>query len=557
MRRAKIITTIGPSTDSTQKIEELITAGANVCRLNMSHGTHESHLQVIKNIREASQNLKREVAILCDLQGPKIRVDKLDKNIILEKDAIWVIGPSDLKDKYPEYKDNFIPTVYKDLVKDADKDSIILFDDGLMEAHAIEKDREVLKIKVVIGGELKSNKGINLPNVNVSAPSFTLKDREDLLFGVKNHVDYIALSFVRSAKCIKEVKVLLHELKVDIPIIAKIEKPEAIRNINEIIEGTDCIMIARGDMGVEIGNHLVPAIQKEIIEKCNDKGVPVVTATQMLESMTENARPTRAEANDVANAIWDGTDVVMLSGETASGKYPIKSVEMMDRIIVEAEKKPRIRPYLRGMTLGSLSASIQVAASIIAEKNNAKWILSVTQSGNSCLKMSRFKPKSEVLGITNSLSVIRRMSLYWGITPYYFEDSDEDLSTLQEQMIDELKAKNYVDIGDKIVITHGDGKFFKQGSSNSIRVEIIKDIKKKVNHSFTSAEIPSGRINLNTTLCATCQTCISTCPHDIWKFDENKRETYIDEINAKNCSLDMECVEKCPTGSIEIISTDI
>ena len=474
MRRAKIITTIGPSTDSTQKIEELITAGANVCRLNMSHGTHESHLQVIKNIREASQNLKREVAILCDLQGPKIRVDKLDKNIILEKDAIWVIGPSDLKDKYPEYKDNFIPTVYKDLVKDADKDSIILFDDGLMEAHAIEKDREVLKIKVVIGGELKSNKGINLPNVNVSAPSFTLKDREDLLFGVKNHVDYIALSFVRSAKCIKEVKVLLHELKVDIPIIAKIEKPEAIRNINEIIEGTDCIMIARGDMGVEIGNHLVPAIQKEIIEKCNDKGVPVVTATQMLESMTENARPTRAEANDVANAIWDGTDVVMLSGETASGKYPIKSVEMMDRIIVEAEKKPRIRPYLRGMTLGSLSASIQVAASIIAEKNNAKWILSVTQSGNSCLKMSRFKPKSEVLGITNSLSVIRRMSLYWGITPYYFEDSDEDLSTLQEQMIDELKAKNYVDIGDKIVITHGDGKFFKQGSSNSIRVEIIK-----------------------------------------------------------------------------------
>ena len=557
MRRAKIITTIGPSTDSTQKIEELITAGANVCRLNMSHGTHESHLQVIKNIREASQNLKKEVAILCDLQGPKIRVDKLDKNIILEKEQIWVIGPSDLKDKYPEYRDNFIPTVYKDLVKDADKDSIILFDDGLMEAHAIEKDREVLKIKVVIGGELKSNKGINLPNVNVSAPSFTSKDREDLLFGVKNQVDYIALSFVRSAKCIKEVKVLLHKLKVDIPIIAKIEKPEAIRNIDEIIEETDCIMIARGDMGVEIGNHLVPAIQKEIIEKCNDRGVPVVTATQMLESMTENARPTRAEANDVANAIWDGTDVVMLSGETASGKYPIKAVEMMDRIIVEAEKKPRIRPYLRGMTLGSLSASIQVAASIIAEKNNAKWILSVTQSGNSCLKMSRFKPKSEVLGITNSLSVIRRMSLYWGITPYYFEDSDEDLSTLQEQMLDELKAKNYVDIGDKIVITHGDGKFFKQGSSNSIRVEIIKDIKKKVNHSFTSAEIPSGRINLNTTLCATCQTCISTCPHDIWKFDEEKRETYIDEINAKNCSLDMECVDKCPTGSIEIISTDI
>lgn len=558
MRRAKIITTIGPSTNSTEMIEKLITAGANVCRLNMSHGTHESHLQVIKNIREASKNVNQEVAILCDLQGPKIRVDKLKENLILEKDQEWVIGPIDFIDDYPQYKGRYIPTVYKDLVKDADSDSIILFDDGLMEAHATEKDGEVLKIKIIIGGELKSNKGINLPNVNVSAPSFTEKDREDLMFGLKNKVDYIALSFVRSAKCISDVRVLLHKLKVDIPIIAKIEKPEAIANIDEIIDATDCIMIARGDMGVEIGNHLVPGIQKDIIEKCNDKGVPVVTATQMLESMTENARPTRAEANDVANAIWDGTDVVMLSGETASGKYPIKAVEMMDRIIVEAEKKPRIRPYLRAMSLGSLSASIQVAASIIAEKNDARWILSVTQSGNSCLKMSRFKPKSRVLGITNSLSVIRRMCLYWGITPYYFEDQeDEDLSSLQEFMVEELKSRNYVDIGDKIVITHGDGKFFKQGSSNSIRVEIIKDIKKKVNHNYTSVDVPKGRIILNTTMCATCQTCVNICPHDIWKFDSEKRETFIDEKSASKCELDMQCVDKCPTGSIEIISTDI
>lgn len=557
MRRAKIITTLGPSTNTKDKIKELIVAGANVCRLNMSHGTHESHLEVIKNIRQASKETKLEVAILCDLQGPKIRVDKLKENLKLVKDEIWVIGPSHLEDKYPEYENKFIPTVYKDLVKDADKDSIILFDDGLMEAHAIEKDREVLKIKIIIGGELKSNKGINLPNVKVSAPSFTEKDHEDLMFGLKNHVDYIALSFVRSANCIKDVKVLLHKLKVDIPIISKIEKPEAIENIDEIIEVTDCIMIARGDMGVEIGNHLVPGIQKTIIEKCNDKGVPVVTATQMLESMTENARPTRAEANDVANAIWDGTDVVMLSGETASGKYPIKAVEMMDRIIIEAEKKPRVRPYLRHMELGSLSASIQVAASIIAEKNNARWIISVTQSGNSCLKMSRFKPKRRVLGVTNSISVIRKMCLYWGITPYYFEDTEEDLSILQSKMIEELKDKHVVDVSDKIVITHGDGKFFKQGSSNSIRVEIIKDVKKKVDLSFISADIPNGRINLNTTLCATCQSCINICPHNIWKSDSESRETIIDLINAPNCSKDMECVDKCPTGSIEIISTDI
>lgn len=475
MRRAKIITTLGPSTNSIEKIEQLIKAGANVCRLNMSHGTHESHLEVISNIREASKNIKQEVAILCDLQGPKIRVDKLKENLILKKDEEWVIGPIDVMNSYPAYKNRYIPTVYKDLVKDADSDSIILFDDGLIEAHAIEKDGDVLKVKIVIGGELKSNKGINLPNVNVSAPSFTDKDKEDLLFGIKNGVDYIALSFVRSANCIKDVRNLLHQLKVDIPIIAKVEKPEAIVNIDEIIQESDCIMIARGDMGVEIGNHLVPAIQKEIIEKCNHVGVPVVTATQMLESMTENARPTRAEANDVANAIWDGTDVVMLSGETASGKYPIKAVEMMDRIISEAEKKPKIRPFLRNMSLGSLSASIQVAASIVAEKNNSKWILSITQSGNSCLKMSRFKTKMNVLGVTNSISVIRKMCLYWGITPYYFENPQKQpLSSIQGDMIKELKAKKYVDIGDNIVITHGDGKLFTEGSSNSIRVEVIK-----------------------------------------------------------------------------------
>jgi pyruvate kinase len=479
MRRAKIITTIGPSTNTIEMIEKLITAGANVCRLNMSHGTHESHLQVISNIRQASKNINQEVAILCDLQGPKIRVDKLKENLILKKDEEWVIGPIDFINDYPQYKDRYIPTVYKDLVKDADSDSIILFDDGLMEAHATEKDGEVLKIKIVIGGELKSNKGINLPNVNVSAPSFTEKDKEDLMFGLKNEVDYIALSFVRSAKCINEVKVLLKELKVEVPIIAKVEKPEAIANIDEIIDASDCIMIARGDMGVEIGNHLVPAIQKDIIEKCNNKGVPVVTATQMLESMTENARPTRAEANDVANAVWDGTDIVMLSGETASGKYPIKAVEMMDRIIVEAEKRPRIRPFLRDMSLGSLSASIQVAASIIAEKNDSKWILSITQSGNSCLKMSRFKSKKHVLGVTNSISVIRKMCLYWGITPYYFENAKkQQLSSIQDFMIEELKTKKYVEVGDNIVITHGDGKLFTEGSSNSIRVEIIKEIKK-------------------------------------------------------------------------------
>lgn len=560
-RRAKIVATIGPSSNSVEMIEKLIKAGMNVCRLNMSHGTHEGHAEVIKNIREASLNLKQEVAILCDLQGPKIRVDKLPQNLKLESGSEWVIGPSHVQDKYPEYKDNFIPTVYKDLVTDAHAGAIIQFDDGLMEAQAFEKDREVLKIKIKIGGELKSNKGINLPNVNISAPSFTQKDREDLLFGLRHDVDYLALSFVRTKKCIQEVKFLLHKLKKNTPIISKIEKPEAIENIDEIIGVTDCIMIARGDMGVEVGNHLVPAIQKDIIKKCNEVGTPVITATQMLESMTNNPRPTRAEANDVANAIWDGTDAVMLSGETAGGSYPEEAVKMMSSIIEEAEKKPSERPLLRHMELESVASSVQIAASIIGEKNNAKWIVSVTQSGYSCLKMSRFRSKMEVLGVTNSLQVMRKMCLYWGITPYYFQENEADLSTLQEQMIQQLKDQEVVHNGDKIVITHGDGKFFKQGTSNSIRVEIIKDVPDenkivKGKDIILQENIDNGRIILDTALCASCQSCINICPHEIWIRDE-KNDTVINAATANNCAKDMECVSSCPTGAIEIISTDI
>ena len=562
-RRAKIVSTIGPSTNTIEMLEKLIMAGMNVARVNMSHGTHEGHAQTIANIRQASLNTGYEVAILCDLQGPKIRVDKLPEPLELKEGEEWVIGPSNVQDKYPQYKDKFIPTVYKDLVKDASQkpnDAIILFDDGLMEAKSIGLDGDVLKIKIIIGGKLKSNKGINLPNIDVSAPSFTEKDRTDLMFGLKQDVDYFALSFVRRAQDIKDVKYLLHKMKVHTPIISKIEKPEAVENIDEIIEATDCIMVARGDMGVEVGNHLVPSIQKRIIQKCNDAGVPVITATQMLESMTTNSRPTRAEANDVANAVWDGTDAVMLSGETASGDYPIEAVTMMDQIVMEAERTPKERPLLRHMPLDNVSASIQVAASIVAEKNNARWTIAVTQSGNSCLQMSRFRSKIRVLGVTNSRKIVRKMSLYWGITPFFFDDADDDLLAAQEKMIETLKEKELLTVGDKIVITHGDGAYFKQGTSNSISLEIIKEVARPdVQHHTKSqeVEIPNGRIILDTSICASCQTCLNVCPHDIWKFNADERVTRINEANAHECSKDMECVNKCPTGAIEIIATDL
>lgn len=559
IRRAKIIATIGPSSNTIPMLEKMIKAGMNAARVNMSHGTYEAHEQSIKNIREASKNVGKEVAILLDLQGPKIRVDKLPEPLELKDDEVWVIGPSHVKDQYPEYSKNFIPTIYKNLVKDAHVGARILFDDGLLEAEAIEKDREVLKIKVKVGGILKSNKGINLPYVKVSAPSFTEKDREDLMFGLKQGVDYVALSFVRTAEDILEVKALLHQMKVQVPIVSKIEKPEALDNMESIVQVSDMIMIARGDMGVEVGNHLVPAIQKSMIRICNELGKPIITATQMLESMITNSRPTRAEASDVANAIWDGTDVVMLSGETASGKYPIEAIQIMGQIIEEAEKKPTERPLLRNMNITSVTATVQVSASIAAEKLHARWIISITEGGNSCLKMTRFRPKTHVLGVTNSLHVIRKMSLYWGISPYYFNiHENSDLTKLEELMIDKLKKENLLQSGDKVVVTVGDGKFFRQGTTNSVRVETIKDVPRALKNtdqdSIQEVSFDQGKLLLDTTICASCQACITVCPFEIWTASiEENHETRINGLNVHKCTLDMACVEACPTGAIEII----
>jgi pyruvate kinase len=563
VRKAKILATIGPSSNKVSIIEQMILAGMNAARVNMSHGTYEAHAETVKNIREASKKTKREVAIILDLQGPKIRVDKLKENLKLQNSQEWVIGPSHVKDQYPEYKECFIPTIYKDLVKDAHVGATILFDDGLIEAKAIEKDREVLKIKIVVGGELKSNKGINLPFVKVSAPSFTDKDQEDLMFGLKQGVDYVALSFVRTAKDIYDVKTILHKMRISIPIISKIEKPEAIDNIKEILEVTDLIMIARGDMGVEVGNHLVPSIQKNLIKACNNKGIPVITATQMLESMITNSRPTRAEASDVANAVWDGTDVVMLSGETASGAYPVEAVKMMSQIIEEAEKTPRDRPPLRTIAINSVSASTQVAAAIIAEKNNARWILSITQSGNSCLQMTRFRPTVRVLGVTNSVPVLRKMCLFWGITPYYthYEENEEHTLHLDDQVLTELKTQGLLINGDKAVITIGDGRYFQQGTTNSIRVEIIKDVPKAIQNrdqeTIQEVIVPQGKILLDTTICASCQACVEICPHHIWEVrSDHQDETRISVVNAIKCTVEMECIRVCPTGAIEIIPSE-
>lgn len=550
-RRAKIVGTIGPSSSDVETLKELIQAGLNVARINMSHGTHENHRKTIENIRQVSKEVGQEVAVLLDLQGPKIRVDKLKENLTLKEGDFWHIGNSEYAN---DFKSNFIPTIYKNLVSDCQVGAQILFDDGHLEAKVVEKNDKALKVEVIVGGVLKSNKGINLPNVEVSAPSMTEKDHEDLLFGLKQDVDYVALSFVRSADDIKKLQQLMHQMKTNIPVVSKIEKPEAIENIDEIIEATDVIMVARGDMGVEVGNHHVPSMQKMIINKCNETGVPVITATQMLESMVENPRPTRAEASDVANAIWDGTDAVMLSGETAAGKYPVQTVKTMSSIIEEAEKTPKERPLLRHIDLHSITSANQVAASMVSEKVAAKWILAITERGNSCLKMSRFRPKKNVLGVTNNIRTIRKMCLYWGITPFFLESDTDDIANLDQLMIDRLIKDQMVEKGDKVVITHGDGSYFRKNTSNSIRVEIIKnDGSKKKGEHLDIARFDRGRIILDTDVCSSCQNCLTVCPHNIWVLTTERKEVRINHEEASSCALDMACVERCPTGAIEII----
>jgi len=335
--KTKIIATIGPSSTRKPVLKKLISSGMNVARLNFSHGNYKEHEKVIRDIRALSKEMNRPVGILLDLQGPKIRTDTLKngKPVLLRKNKTIQITSKQVSGDA-----DIVSTTYKNLSKDVKKGDKILIDDGLIELKVLSKTINTITCKIISGGRLKEHKGINLPGVKVSAPSLTEKDKKDLLFGIKQEVDFFALSFVRNANDLKRIKSILKKHKSDIPVIAKIEKPEAVDNLDEILKFADGIMVARGDLGVELRPEMVPKIQKQIIQKTIYSNKPVITATQMLETMTKNPIPTRAEASDVANAIYDGTDAIMLSGETAVGKYPVSTVRMMARIASETESSP-------------------------------------------------------------------------------------------------------------------------------------------------------------------------------------------------------------------------
>ncbi|MFC7680993.1 pyruvate kinase [Paenibacillus sp. GCM10028914] len=471
MRKTKIVCTIGPSSESLENTKKLIMAGMNVARLNFSHGDFEEHGNRIKTIRQASQELNKTVAILLDTKGPEIRTGKLEVEPIelVQDEYITLTTEEILGDK------NRISITYKELPEDVSVGSTILIDDGLIGLTVVEVQGTEIKCRIVNGGTIKSKKGVNVPGVNISLPGITEKDANDIIFGIEQGIDFIAASFVRKASDVQEIRELLKKHNAEhIQIISKIENQQGVDNLDEILEASDGLMVARGDLGVEIPAEEVPLAQKRMIEKCNIAGKPVITATQMLDSMQRNPRPTRAEASDVANAIFDGTDAIMLSGETAAGKYPVESVLTMSRIAEKAESALNYRELFLKQRIAqetSVTEAISQSVAISALDLNAKAIISSTESGQTARMVSKYRPNAPIIAVTTQDRTLRRLALTWGVTPVKGE-----LATSTDEMFEYAlqggQKSGIVKEGDLVVITAG-VPLGKSGSTNLVKVSQI------------------------------------------------------------------------------------
>mmetsp|Transcript_19277 Transcript_19277/g.25125 ORF Transcript_19277/g.25125 Transcript_19277/m.25125 type:complete len:476 (-) Transcript_19277:53-1480(-) len=468
-KRTKIVATIGPASNKPEVLKKLIIAGMNVARLNFSHGSYEDHAKTLATIRSVSAELGTATTILQDLQGPKIRVSKLPDNGVPLKagdEICFVPQRSDY-----EYKEGFIGIDYLFLAEEAKPGNQILIDDGLLEMQVERVEDEKVFCKVIVGGCLKSRKGVNLPTLPLRVPSMTEKDKEDLAFGVKQGVDWISLSFVRSAADIRMLKELLLEHNgSDIPVMAKIEKPQAIDNLEEIVEISDGIMVARGDLGVEMRPETVPRLQKQIIKLCNQQGKPVITATQMLDSMIHNPRPTRAEVSDVAYAISDGTDAIMLSGESAVGKYPIKAVEMMTKIALDTEKHCKFTNYPPAVS--NETHAICEALNTIDATLPLKGICAFTKTGYTALLSASERPKALVYAFTPSEKVYHSLNLVWGVKPILLLSERQSFEGLSDQAETLLRNRKVVEKGDKILIVGGIPTMQAKGT-NFIKIHTI------------------------------------------------------------------------------------
>jgi pyruvate kinase len=468
--KTKIVATVGPASNSKEMLRALIKEGVDVFRLNFSHGTHEDHKKVIDYVRELNEELGTAISLLQDLQGPKIRVQEVEPGTILERGQSLIITTRQLVGNR-----EIVSTSYTDLPRDVRVGDLVLVDDGKIELKVTEVRDEEIVTEVIHGGPLKSRKGINLPFTKVSAPSLTEKDLADLEFGIQNDVDWVALSFVRKASDIQGLRDILNRNNSKALIVAKIEKPEALSNIDEIIALTDAVMVARGDLGVEIWLEEVPMVQKMIIEKCNAAGKPVIVATQMMESMIENPRPTRAETNDVANSVMDGADALMLSAETAAGKYPIEVIRSMVRTIVSVEKNPSIYYHFHNPDPESsvyINDCVVLAACKLAKEVGAKAIVGMTATGYTALKSSSHRPNVNIFVFTANRKLLTSINLVWGSSAYYYDkinSTDETIADVEEI----LKRDGHVVPGDIFVVLASMPIREKQ-RANTIKINIVK-----------------------------------------------------------------------------------
>ncbi len=469
-RRAKIICTIGPSSNSAEMIRELLRAGMDVARLNFSHGSHEKHLANIQCIRRMAEKEGRTICIMQDLQGPKIRTGALrdHKPVTLKAGSIVRITIRDI-----EGSEDLISTTFHDLPKEIQPGGRILLCDGLIELKVATVSSEEIECVVVNGGVLGEHQGINLPGAALSIPALTPKDKEDLEFGLKNGVDAVALSFVRSADDIREVKEIMAAHGVNLPVIAKLEKPQALEHLEEILDAADGVMVARGDLGVEMPPEQVPVIQKHVIHRAAEWRKPVIIATQMLESMIENPRPTRAEASDVANAIFDGTDAVMLSGETASGRYPRDAVAMMGKIVVQAEASmaESVQPKRRrGPRVLSIAETICESVAHAAEELHMEAIASFTDTGTTVRLISKYRPKAAIFGFSHSITVCNRMNLLWGVFPLHHPPA-QTVEAMVNGAEQSLVKRGLLKVGDVVGVVGGTK--MSTGSTNFMRLHVI------------------------------------------------------------------------------------
>ena len=478
MKKTKVVCTMGPNTNDRELLKKLIENGMDVARFNFSHGDHEEQKSRMDLLKELRQELNTNTAILLDTKRPEIRTGVLKggKRIMLKAGEQFTLTTEEI-----EGDESKVSITYEGLVQDVDAGRVILIDDGLIELKVVGKSEKEIFCEVINGGELGERKGVNVPNVAVRLPAITEKDKDDIRFGVEQGIDFIAASFVRNAECVLEIKAYLKELGAPyVPIIAKVENAEGIKNIDEIIRAADGVMVARGDLGVEIPAEEVPYLQKMIIQKCNMNFKTVITATQMLDSMMRNPRPTRAEVTDVANAVYDGTDAVMLSGETAQGKYPLEALQMMVHIIQNTEQHLDYEGMLEktgGHLKSGVSSAIGYSSVLAASNLNAKCIITPSVSGATARVVSNLRPRQVILGVTPNERTLRRMSIYWGVKPIKsqaFNTTDD----ICDGAIELAKVKQFVETGEIVVITAGipspNVKKERSATSNMMRIATVE-----------------------------------------------------------------------------------